>query len=60
MDGEIQMKLLLIVLLITSCAAPPKRDGMKQEPCPKREIYYYNTSVANVEIYNQIQTTHKF
>ena len=49
-----------IILLATSCAAPTEQQAPK--PCPKVKIIYdrFDTSVANVEIYNQIQKTYKF
>ena len=52
--------LLFLILLATSCAAPPPESGMPEKTCPKREVYFYETQVANVEIYNQIQTTYQF
>ena len=47
--------ILVLILLATSCAVPPK-------PCPKVKIIYdrFDTSVANIEIYNQLSTTYKF
>ena len=46
-----------IILLATSCAAPPPESGMPEKTCPKREVYIYDTQVANIEIYNSLPTT---
>jgi len=49
--------LIALILLATSCAAPPPESGMPEKTCPKREVYIYDTQVANIEIYNQLPTT---